>query len=175
MIFHPPRSKLAIILTISSNFFYVSLTIASILTSHSSSPTTLHVVALKLTSLGSIFDGLARNRDTVGKTSSYPDNDRNPSGRVVDSSSSSHLYGVDRSFPIHHLAPAFYDAASDATSDPFDGASKRDFYEEFMEGCRNRYAPEGFLCDDTEVERIEMNLRQPSSMYVSANDAFILP
>lgn len=73
-------------------------------------------------------------------------------------------YGVDRSFPIHHHGSIISD--EDGTPSPFDAGSKREFYEEFMEGCRRRYGPaEGILCDRSEVDRVDMNLRQPSSMH----------
>ena len=55
-------------------------------------------------------------------------------------------FGVDKSFPIHHrLGNSFY-------------------YSEFINGCRQKYSPDGHLCDVTEQERIEMNFRQPAGM-----------
>lgn len=90
----------------------------------------------RLTSLGSIFEGLYE----VEKTSA---------ASTDGSSSSSPRYGVDKSFPMHR---------------PADETTNNNLYNEFIIGCREKYAPDGHLCDITEEERIEMNLRQPAGM-----------
>ena len=38
------------------------------------------------------------------------------------------------------------------------------YYDHFMEGCRHHYAAHADYCDETEEERMDMNLRQPPSM-----------
>jgi prolyl 4-hydroxylase len=99
------------------------------------------VSATRLTSLGSIFEGLYAGKS---QTSSF-------------GGSSSSRYGVDKSFPMHHPARVLVD-------NPLGGMEKNNFYNEFINGCRENYAPDGHLCDITEEERIEMNLRQPAGM-----------
>ncbi len=42
--------------------------------------------------------------------------------------------------------------------------NRQDFYDTFMEGCRHHEAAEHAACDETEADRIAMNLRQPQSM-----------
>ncbi len=111
--------------------------------------------ALKLSSLGSRIEDLSTNLQNAIES-------QTSTATSTGNYSPSH-YGVDYSFPIHRIE----DFSIDKEDDPFDSTSKRMFYREFMHGCRTKYAPEGFLCDDTEVERLEMNLRQPSSMRVS--------
>jgi len=120
--------------------------------------------ALKLTSLGSTFEsphdvktanGMERG-DDMGNVdySSMPcapsDND---GGGLATCSSN---YGVDHSFPIHYPPAAAYDK-----NNPLSNS----FYRDFLEGCREKYAPEGWRCDETENDRIDMNLRQPASMF----------
>lgn len=63
-------------------------------------------------------------------------------------------YGTDASFPQHHST------TSTANNSPF-GTSRQEFYNRYMDGCR---AIDATLCDDTEHDRIEMNIRQPGSM-----------
>ena len=65
-------------------------------------------------------------------------------------------YGADVSFPIHHL---------DFQDGPL--GDRKAAYEEFMNGCREFYGKRGHLCDQTEVDRVEMSLRQAQSMVVS--------
>jgi len=62
-------------------------------------------------------------------------------------------YGVDISFPQHH--------ATIPTSSSLPG--RQDFYDHFLETCRSHNTkPE--ICDENEVDRIDMNIRQPQSM-----------
>lgn len=42
--------------------------------------------------------------------------------------------------------------------------NRQDFYDTFMEGCRHHERSEHAKCDETERDRIDMNLRQPQSM-----------
>ena len=94
-------------------------------------------------------------------------------------------YGPDISFPIqaHHVStnfdylphnnpeyaspshpnyvptpPQFKDMALQRLGD------RQYFYEHYMEGCRNHYAAHADYCDETEEDRIDMNVRQPQSM-----------
>ena len=104
------------------------------------------VSARRLTSLGSIFfEGL------------YNDNDKFQATPIVDSSS--WRYGVDTSFPMHYL-----DGLTVDNPLPLGGTEKSDFYHEFISGCHEKYAPDGHLCDNTEEERMRMNLYQPAGM-----------
>ena len=127
---------------------------------------THQVGAAKLTSLGSTFENLGTKHviDVVDRresTTTAEDVDysslacsASEDGGLSTATCSS-SYGVDHSFPMHH---AKYAAAE---------VSKEGFYKEFMDGCREMYHPEGYTCDVSEQERIEMNLRQPKSMFVS--------
>lgn len=64
-------------------------------------------------------------------------------------------YGVDCSFPIH---------SKDWKCGDLLGARKQ-FYEDFMQGCRDHYeGSRANRCDTTEDDRIAMILRQPQSM-----------
>ena len=76
-------------------------------------------------------------------------------------------YGVDRSFPIHHPTVLFEDEEVGRGEAVKCLPNKQQFYTEYMEGCRQAYHPEGYRCDISEEERIDMNLRQPASMFVS--------
>ena len=126
---------------------------------------TQQVGAAKLTSLGSTFENLGnKNVDVVnnrGESTTAEDVDYSsmacsaPEDGGSSMATCSSSYGVDNSFPIHH---AKYAAAE---------ASKEGFYKDFMDGCREMYHPEGYTCDVSEKERMEMNLRQPKSMFVS--------
>lgn len=95
----------------------------------------------RLTSLGSIFEGLYTDKIQVASAAE----------------SSSSRYGVDKSFPMHYPADMTVD-------NPLGGMEKRNLYNEFINGCREYYAPDGHLCDITEEERIQMNINQPVGM-----------
>jgi hypothetical protein len=90
-------------------------------------------------------------------------------------------FGVDVSFPMqsynvsnnydwlpHNIDP-------DVPTPPeYEGVpiqtlgDKQQFYEDYMQGCRDYWGEnEGHHCDNTEKDRIEMNIRQPKSMVVS--------
>ncbi|KAL7432610.1 hypothetical protein ACHAXH_001811 [Discostella pseudostelligera] len=64
-------------------------------------------------------------------------------------------YGVDVSFPVHHLNFA---------QDHQPLGDRRKAYEEFMEGCRQYYSDAPDSCDLTEEDRCAMSVRQPASM-----------
>jgi len=65
-------------------------------------------------------------------------------------------YGVDCTFPIQHYEMTCPDM------------DRREFYEDFMQGCRDSLGPrKGKACDTTEEDRIHMSLYQPQSMVVS--------
>lgn len=62
-------------------------------------------------------------------------------------------YGVDCSFPIHYL-----EQRCDCLGD------RKQFYEDYMQGCRDYYGKKAKACDSTEKDRLEMSLGQPQSM-----------
>jgi hypothetical protein len=64
-------------------------------------------------------------------------------------------YGADVSFPIHHLT---------LHEGPL--GNRNNLYKEFMEGCRKHYGRKSKSCDEGEIDRLEMSLRQPQSMVV---------
>lgn len=65
-------------------------------------------------------------------------------------------YGVDVSFPVHHL--------TFAQDEPI--GNRRKLYEEFLNGCREYYPDAPESCDLTEEDRVKMSIRQPASMQV---------
>jgi hypothetical protein len=65
-------------------------------------------------------------------------------------------YGVDVSFPVHHI--------SFAQDQPLGDRQK--LYDDFMAGCRRHYSGNSQACDITEEDRVEMSVRQPASMQV---------
>jgi hypothetical protein len=67
-------------------------------------------------------------------------------------------YGVDVSWPMHH--------GWTESSKPL-SEERRAVYEDYMNGCREKYKAKGTRCDDNEQQRLEMTLRQPQSMRVS--------
>ena len=94
-------------------------------------------------------------------------------------------YGVDVSFPHHHTHvstnydwlphndpaksspshPNYAPPPNEYASMPVQRLGNRqDFYDEFMEGCRHHEKTEHAAGDQTEADRISMNLRQPQSM-----------
>lgn len=86
-------------------------------------------------------------------------------------------YGVDVSFPMHHAhvstnyewLPHNLDP-SISTPKELEGmvvqpiGDRATFYKDFIQGCRDAFGAKGNRCDQTEVDRISMNLRQPQSM-----------
>ena len=132
------------------------------------------VDALKLTSIGSTFDK-STDDDVVAATSHRNDladvDYSNMACSTVSSSDGSSnneplatctsIYGVDNSFPIQHS----YDIKMN--DNPLNGEYKKIYYNHFLQGCRDYYHPEGYKCVGSERDRIEMNLRQPRSMFVS--------
>jgi len=130
-----------------------------------------HVDALKLTSIGSTFDK-STDDINIAATTSHDDladvdystmacsvSSDNSNGKPLATCTS--IYGVDNSFPIQHS----YDIKM--KDNPLNGAHKKIYYDNFLQGCRDYYHPEGFKCVGSERDRIEMNLRQPRSMFVS--------
>lgn len=69
-------------------------------------------------------------------------------------------YGVDISFPIHH------EEIQDR-GNPLNSEAKRKFYSDFLDGCKAKYSSRPHTCTYNERDRIEMNLHQPMSMFVS--------
>jgi hypothetical protein len=73
-------------------------------------------------------------------------------------------YGVDCSFPIHSKEWRCGDTLG----------NRNPMYEDFMEGCRKKYGRKGAArCDQTENDRIEMNVRQPQSMVNYTSTGFM--
>ena len=90
-------------------------------------------------------------------------------------------FGVDISFPMqsnkvsnnydwlpHNIDPNL------PTPPEFEGVpvqklgNKQQFYEDYMQGCRDHWGEkDAHHCDNTERDRIAMNIRQPKSMMVS--------
>lgn len=143
------------------------------------------VDAMKLTSLGSAIHGssssyqgklMTLNGESLEEKKEDIDYSSlacsTTSIATCSSSTSSLSYGVDRSFPIHHHSSFFAEEAVGvvgAEGEEKGGwlQDKQQFYQEYMEGCQKAYSPEGYRCDVSEEERMEMNLRQPASMMVS--------
>lgn len=133
------------------------------------------VDAIKLTSLGSSINGSSASRGKRKAENKNEEQHINYSSLVCSSSiatcstttttSTSSSYGVDRSFPIHHHS-FFIDNESGGAVEHW-MTNKQQLYDEYMEGCRQAYHPERYRCDVSEEERIEMNLRQPASVFVS--------
>jgi len=92
-------------------------------------------------------------------------------------------YGVDISWPIHHSKVSENYQGNSSTPVQVLG-NRQAVYDNFMQGCHDYYTPgtllyqqthdpssssdsdrsQGFACDMTEHDRIQMNLRQPASM-----------
>mmetsp|Transcript_22391 Transcript_22391/g.32098 ORF Transcript_22391/g.32098 Transcript_22391/m.32098 type:complete len:170 (-) Transcript_22391:975-1484(-) len=64
-------------------------------------------------------------------------------------------YGVDCSWPIHHADFRCGDLLGD----------RKQLYQDFMKGCRERYSDKPDRCNTTETARLEMSLRQPQSYF----------
>lgn len=67
-------------------------------------------------------------------------------------------YGVDVSFPMqhHHVTTSHRPLGDGITS----------FYDHFLQGCRDYYKETQERCDNSERDRINFNLQQPSEMQV---------
>ena len=90
-------------------------------------------------------------------------------------------YGVDLSYPIHNAKTSSNFDWLPHNIDPENNAvpanyrdmpvqyfgDKQSLYDESMQGCRDFYSHVAYVCDQTEKDRIQMNLRQPKSMQVS--------
>ena len=155
----------------------LTLIIIATLSSFNNHYFNLHVAdAMKLTSLGSSIDidkskctddAIAQQTDDVefldySSMACSASDDDGPSSSSLATCTST--YGVDNSFPIHHS----FDAVDhDVINNPLGGAEKKNYYNHFLHGCREKYYPDDWKCDGSEDDRIEMNLRQPASMFVS--------
>jgi prolyl 4-hydroxylase len=92
--------------------------------------------------------------------------------------SSEAVYGVDVSFPIHHMdisnnypwLPHNTNPESNPVPNEYKDKAlqplgdKQDMYNKFLSGCVDHYGKKGHICRSTEVERVAMSLRQPRSM-----------
>jgi prolyl 4-hydroxylase len=64
-------------------------------------------------------------------------------------------YGLDCSFPVHGVESSCGDLLGD----------RKAIYDEFMDGCREKWGAKGAArCDSNELDRLEMSRRQPQSM-----------
>ena len=114
--------------------------------------------ALRLTSIGSLFEDLSPHVDSDDSFSSSSPLDNT---MTVDSVNS---YGVDRSFPIQHENLIVNDD-DDGTILLFDNHERQLFYDNFMAGCKaTEIGPDRGRCTQAEAERIETNFLQPSKM-----------
>jgi hypothetical protein len=88
-------------------------------------------------------------------------------------------YGVDVSFPIqyatvsdnyawlpHNLDPSIPtpDRYKDMVVQTL--GDRRGFYQEYIDGCREKFGKKGSRCTQSEIDRMAMSLRQPQSMQV---------
>lgn len=88
-------------------------------------------------------------------------------------------YGADVSFPMHYarvsdnypwlehnidLSKPIPKEYREKPIQPL--GNRQQFYEDFMQGCREHYGKSGRACDSTEDARVSMSLRQPQSMVV---------
>mmetsp|Transcript_4822 Transcript_4822/g.7426 ORF Transcript_4822/g.7426 Transcript_4822/m.7426 type:complete len:477 (-) Transcript_4822:58-1488(-) len=87
-------------------------------------------------------------------------------------------YGVDVSFPIHHMKisenydwlPHNTAPAGAPTPKKYEGmplqplGNRQAFYDNLIDSCRKHYGDKGRRCDQTERDRVDMSLRQPQSM-----------
>ena len=73
-------------------------------------------------------------------------------------------YGVDCSFPVH---------SKEWKCDDTKLGNRTKMYHDFMEGCRKTYGKQGFRCDITEDDRLQMSVRQPQSMINYTNTGFM--
>jgi len=87
-------------------------------------------------------------------------------------------YGVDVSFPIHKWdvstnypwLPHNVDPAKNPTPKQYQEVPLQPLgdmqkaYDEFLQGCKDHYGKKGRACEQTESDRIAMNVRQPQSM-----------
>eukprot|EP00978_Attheya_sp_CCMP212_P000967 scaffold2027_cov52-Attheya_sp.AAC.2 len=98
-------------------------------------------------------------------------------GAIEESSEAA--YGVDVSFPIHHFPeisnnypwlPHNANPESNPVPDEYKDmalqplGNKQEAYDNFLNGCVERYGEKGHICQSTEVERVAMALRQPQAM-----------
>jgi hypothetical protein len=89
-------------------------------------------------------------------------------------------YGVDVSFPIHHLKvsenyawlPHNVDPAHNPTPKQLVDVAvnpmpaRQEMYDDFISSCEKAFGTKGSRCRSTEQDRIDMSLRQPQSMQV---------
>mmetsp|Transcript_110502 Transcript_110502/g.165388 ORF Transcript_110502/g.165388 Transcript_110502/m.165388 type:complete len:484 (-) Transcript_110502:266-1717(-) len=86
-------------------------------------------------------------------------------------------YGVDVSFPMqyasvsdnyawlpHNLDPSLPtpDRYKDMAVQPL--GDRKSFYQEYVDGCREKFGTKGSRCTQSEIDRFAMSLRQPQSM-----------
>ena len=92
-------------------------------------------------------------------------------------------YGADVSWPMQHVDVSTNYPWLEHNMDPSKPVpkeyqnmvlqplgDKQAFYKDYLQGCVDTYGKKGSRCRQTEIDRIEMTLRQPQSMqnYVSS-------
>jgi hypothetical protein len=104
----------------------------------------------------------------------------------VDATTNATSYGVDVSFPVHHLQVStnyphlIHNTDPESYSTPLQFqnqvlqplGNKQEFYDHYIQGCREYYGKRGQMCDSTEKDRIKMSLTQPRSMKNYTNIGF---
>lgn len=110
------------------------------------------------------------------------DSDDSPSASPTSKLRSNRdVYGVDESFPMHYSGCNEFprsqgqEPLSTTTSIPLD--DRKTFYNTFIEGCRDYYrgksdkaakssrsSSKNSVCDESEIDRFDMNLNQPPIM-----------
>ena len=92
--------------------------------------------------------------------------------------SASPAYGTDVSFPIHshtvstnydwlphNTHPEEYSIAPEYQDQPVQTLGNKEAeYNAYVQGCRDHYGKKARACDESERDRINMNLRQPAAM-----------
>ena len=68
-------------------------------------------------------------------------------------------YGVDYSFPMHR-----HKISINSTNIFSSNNDRQTVYDEYLQGCRDKYPDHAGICEDTEEGRIDMNFNQPQSM-----------
>jgi hypothetical protein len=127
---------------------------------------------------GTLFDFL--NKDETKKPEPLPELDlsKESSGTPPPTHGEPIEYGVDVSFPMHYNGvsdnypwlPHNVDPEHNPTPQKYKDmviqplGDRQKFYEDFLQGCVDKFDSKGKRCVTNERERIAMSLRQPQSM-----------
>jgi prolyl 4-hydroxylase len=82
---------------------------------------------------------------------------------LVALSQSTPQYGVDCSFPVQY---------PNIRCDHEFADNRTEFYERYMQGCRDHFGKKAKACDSYESDRLEMSLYQPQSMVNYSSTGF---